>query len=115
MLAQAAKGVGVPLTIDRPETASSKSSVKVRSAAVTQQGMIAEKYSEYADAVSPPLSWDPVTGAQSYVLIMEDPDSLPITPFVHWVAWNIPPSTTSLPEGLQEQERLTLPDGMMQG
>lgn len=115
MLAQAAKGVGVPLTIDRPETASSKSSVKVRSAAVTPQGMIAEKYSEYADAVSPPLSWDPVTGAQSYVLIMEDPDSLPITPFVHWVAWNIPPSTTSLPEGLQEQERLTLPDGMMQG
>jgi Raf kinase inhibitor-like YbhB/YbcL family protein len=115
MLAQAGKGVGVPLTIERPETASSKSSVKVRSTAVTPQGVIAEKYSEYADAVSPPLSWDPVTGAQSYVLIMEDPDSLPITPFVHWVAWNIPPSTTSLPEGLQEQERLALPDGMMQG
>lgn len=114
MKAQAAKGIGVPLAIDRPETAA-RGKLSVRSAAITAQGPIPERYSEYADAVSPPLSWDAVPGAQSYALIMEDPDSLPINPFVHWVAWNIPPSTTSLPEGLQEQERLTLPDGMMQG
>ena len=115
MLAQAAKGVGVPLANDRPETASAQRRIGVRSAVIPPQAMIPERYSEYADAVSPPLSWDAVPGAQSFVLIMEDADSLPINPFVHWVAWNIPPSTTSLPEGLQEQERLTLPDGMMQG
>jgi len=115
MLAQASKGVGVPLTLDRPETAGARGRIAVRSPAIAPQALIPERYSEYADAVSPPLAWDPVPGAQSYVLIMEDPDSLPINPFVHWVAWNIPPSTTSLPEGLQEQERLTLPDGMMQG
>lgn len=115
MLAQTAKGVGVPLTIDRPETASARGRITVRSSAMAPQALIPDRFSEYADAVSPPLAWDPVPGAQSYVLIMEDPDSLPINPFVHWVAWNIPPSTTSLPEGLQEQERLTLPDGMMQG
>lgn len=115
MVAQASKGVGVPLAIDRPETAAARGRITVRSAAIAPGAVIAERYSEYADAVSPPLSWDAVPGAQSYALIMEDPDSLPITPFVHWVAWNIPPSTTSLPEGLQEQERLTMPDGMMQG
>lgn len=115
MEAQSAKGVGVPLAIDRPETAAARGKIVIRSSAIPAQAMIPDRYSEYADGVSPPLSWNAVPGAQSYVLIMEDPDAVPITPFVHWVAWNIPPSTTSLPEGLQEQERLTMPDGMMQG
>ena len=65
--------------------------------------------------MSPPLRWSAVPGAKSYLLVMEDPDAKPITPFVHWVAWNIPAGTTSLPEGLQEQHRLKEPDGMMQG
>lgn len=117
MQAQTSKGIGVPLANDRPETAAQTSGKKIalRSTALRAQALLPERYSEYADAVSPPLAWDAVKGAQSYVLIMEDPDSAPITPFVHWVAWNIPPSTTSLPEGLQEQERLTMPDGMLQG
>lgn len=115
MTKQASQGVGVPLAHQRPETAAATGRITLRSAAITPNATIAERYSEYADGVSPPLSWDAVPGAQSYVLIMEDPDAKPITPFVHWVAWNIPHSTTSLPEGLQEQERLTLPEGMMQG
>ena len=53
--------------------------------------------------------------ARSYALVVEDPDAKTITPFVHWVAWNIPASVTSLPEGVQEQMRLTEPDGLMQG
>ena len=77
--------------------------------------MLPEKHSEYADGVSPPLSWSVVEGALSYAIVMEDPDSKPITPFVHWVAWNIPPTVTSLPEGLQEQPRLTEPEGVLQG
>jgi Raf kinase inhibitor-like YbhB/YbcL family protein len=48
-------------------------------------------------------------------VITEDPDAKPITPFVHWVAWNIPADRTSLPEGLQEQPRLTQPEGVLQG
>ena len=46
---------------------------------------------------------------------MEDPDAAPIKPFVHWLAWNIPPDLQSLPEGLQEQLRLTEPEGLLQG
>jgi Raf kinase inhibitor-like YbhB/YbcL family protein len=115
MTTQASKGVGVPVAINRAETKSARGVVAVRSAAIMPDATIPGKHSEYADAVSPPLSWDAVPGAQSYALIMEDPDALPINPYVHWVAWNIPASTTSLPEGLQEQERLTLPEGMMQG
>ena len=65
--------------------------------------------------VSPPLAWSPVNGAKSYAIIAEDPDAKPIKPFVHWVAWNIPADVTKLPEGVQEQPRLTDPEGMLQG
>ena len=46
---------------------------------------------------------------------MEDPDAKPVTPFVHWVMWNIPANITSVPEGVQEQARLSDPDGVLQG
>jgi Raf kinase inhibitor-like YbhB/YbcL family protein len=56
-----------------------------------------------------------VPGAKSYAVIAEDPDSRPVKPFVHWLAWNIPANVTTLPEGLQEQPRLTEPEGVLQG
>ena len=128
MKRQAQRGIGAPLAKDRSETdardatsaTSAKSAASVASIALTSTAFgpdaaIPRKHSEYADGVSPPLRWSPVPGAKSYVLLAEDPDSKPITPFVHWVAWNIPPEVTSLPEGLQEQERLTEPAGLMQG
>lgn len=111
MESQAAKGIGVPLADRRPET-SAKTKLTVKSSFT---GAIPPKHSEYADGVSPVLSWSPVGGAKSYAIIMEDPDSKPITPFVHWVVWNIPANVTRLPEGLQEQARLTEPEGLMQG
>ncbi|WP_431104691.1 YbhB/YbcL family Raf kinase inhibitor-like protein [Roseateles noduli] len=116
MKRQSQRGVGVPLAKDRPETASrGSSSVELISSAFAPDAAIPAKHSEYADGVSPALSWKAVPGARSYVLIVEDPDAKPITPFVHWVAWNIPANVTALPEGLQEQERLTEPPGLIQG
>ena len=114
MEAQAAKGVGVPLAKDRPET-DANGALKVSSTDFAANGAIPVKQSEYADGVSPALRWDAVPGAISYAIIMEDPDSKPIKPFVHWVAWNIPATVTSLPEGLQEQLRLVEPEGVLQG
>lgn len=117
MKRQAARGVGVPLAKDRPETAAAGGSaaIQVTSPFFGAGEAIPPKHSEYADGVSPKLSWTPVANAKSYVLLAEDPDAKPITPFVHWVAWNIPGNVTTLPEGLQEQDRLTEPAGLMQG
>jgi Raf kinase inhibitor-like YbhB/YbcL family protein len=116
METQAKKGVGVPLAKDRPETKTSgKATLAVKSPTIKHNGPIPAKHSEYADGVSPALSWTAIEGAKSYAIIMEDPDAKPITPFVHWVAWNIPAGVTALPEGLQEQPRLTEPEGLMQG
>jgi Raf kinase inhibitor-like YbhB/YbcL family protein len=114
MEAQASKGVGVPLALTRPETETT-GKVKLSSTSFGPQQAIPQKFSEYADGVSPALRWDPVPHAVSYAIIMEDPDSTPIKPFVHWLAWNIPATVTNLPEGLQEQLRLTEPEGVLQG
>jgi len=119
MEAQASKGVGVPLAKDRPETTPqplpSTHPLVVTSASFAEGGAIPPRHSEYADGVSPSLIWTDVSGAASYAVVMEDPDARPITPFVHWIAWNIPATMTSLPEGLQEQMRLTEPEGVLQG
>jgi Raf kinase inhibitor-like YbhB/YbcL family protein len=45
---------------------------------------------------SPPLRWQRVAGATSYVLVVHDIDA---GDFVHWVAWGIDPGTTELPVG----------------
>lgn len=120
MLQQATRGIGVPLAMDREETrlsspGTARATMTVSSRTVPADGPMPAMHSEYADGVSPSLSWTPVPGAKSYAVIMEDPDAKPVTPFVHWLAWNIPGTVNSLPEGLQEQERLTEPDGVLQG
>ena len=43
---------------------------------------------------------------------MDDPDA-PAGTWVHWVLWNVAPSTTSLPEGVPKSEQLD--DGSQQG
>lgn len=114
MKTQADKGSGVPLALSRPET-DTESRLSLSSDSFAANGSIPQKHSEYADGVSPTLTWATVPNAVSYAIIMEDPDASPIKPFVHWVAWNIPGTVEGLPEGLQEQLRLVEPEGVLQG
>jgi Raf kinase inhibitor-like YbhB/YbcL family protein len=81
-------------------------------------GVIPDKYTQKAgaNAVSPALSWSQVPmGTQSFALIMHDPEpvlnrsaKMDIT---HWVIWNIPGTSSGLPEGVPAGE---LPDGSRQ-
>jgi Raf kinase inhibitor-like YbhB/YbcL family protein len=112
MQQQAARGSGVPIASARPET-EARTRMEVTSTSFAAGAPMPERLSEYADGTSPALAWSPVVGATSYVLVAEDPDARPVTPFVHWLAWNIVP--TQLPEGLQKGLRLTAPPGLMQG
>lgn len=87
--------------------------LQVSSGAFEPGGEIPVQYSCHGDNLSPPLAWSGVTqGIYSLALVMDDPDSQP-PGFVHWVLYNIPPSTTSLPEGVAAEA--TLPDGSLQG
>lgn len=114
MLRQANAGSGVPIA-NRREEIQAMGSLTIASQNFIANGAIPLRNSEYAEGVSPQLSWSPVPGAVSYAVVLEDPDSHPITPFVHWLAWNIPTAVTTLPEGLQEQPRLTEPYGVLRG
>jgi len=51
---------------------------------------------------SPALAWnDAPANAKSFVLIMHDPDAPMPGGFTHWVLFDMPASTKSLPEGFQ--------------
>jgi len=48
---------------------------------------------------SPEISWTGTpAGTREFALICDDPDAPGDRPFVHWVVYNIPPTTTSLRE-----------------
>src|SRR5436190_4523619 len=82
-------------------------------------GVIPDKYTQAAGptAPSPALSWSQVPpGTQTFVLLMHDPE--PAIPaksskmdVTHWLIWNIPGTSTGLPEGVMAGD---LPDGSRQ-
>ena len=81
-------------------------------------GIIPDKYTQKAGpmAVSPALSWSQVPmGTQSFVLLLHDPEPVlqrgSRMDVTHWLAWNIPGTSTGLPEGVGMGE---LPDGTRQ-
>ena len=77
------------------------------SSAFQPGGTIPSKYTCEGDDISPPLAIDSVpAGAKSLALIMDDPDApdpkAPKRVWVHWVVYNLPPDTKSLPENAGE-------------
>jgi Raf kinase inhibitor-like YbhB/YbcL family protein len=76
-------------------------------------GKIPKQYTCDGQDLSPELTWsNPPAGTQSFALIMDDPDA-PSGTFTHWIVWDIPPSTTALPEGTAKEQSLS--DGTRQG
>jgi Raf kinase inhibitor-like YbhB/YbcL family protein len=80
-------------------------------------GVIPDKFTQKVpDAVSPELKWSQVPmGTQSFVLLLHDPEPVlqksSRTDVLHWLVWNIPATSTGLPEGVKPGE---LPDGTRQ-
>jgi Raf kinase inhibitor-like YbhB/YbcL family protein len=99
-----------PLAYQRDETQTS-GKLTLTSEAFLPGAAIPVHYSAYDDGVSPPLAW---TGApadtRSFVLLVEDPDATSAKPYVHWMAWNIAPERSSLPEAVAAAA-----PGMVQG
>ncbi len=112
LLAQVSAGSGVPLALQRLGKAAW---LRPTSPAFVTGQPLPPRFSAYHDDVSPPLAWEPVKNARSYVLLMEDPDAANVKPFVHWVAYNIPAQTQALAEGLPTDPKLLKPAGMLQG
>ena len=87
------------------------------SSSFTDGGIIPDKYTQAVPApISPALAWtNAPAGTQSFTLIMHDPDTAPghnSTDILHWMAFNIPATVLSLPEGVPTTPALA--DGTVQ-
>lgn len=72
--------------------------MKITSPAFSANQEIPEKYSCKGKGVNPGLKVEGIpSGTRSLALIVDDPDA-PRGTFVHWVVYNIPPSTADIRE-----------------
>ncbi len=87
--------------------------VRISSSAFEDGDPIPVRYTCDGEDVSPPLAWDGAPhGTLSLALICDDPDA-PVGTWVHWVIFNIPADSRSLPEGVLLAE--SGPGGSVQG
>ena len=87
--------------------------LKITSPAFDDGGIMPARFTCEGQDFSPPLAWSGVPGGtQSLVLIIDDPDApdpkAPRMTWVHWLLYDLPPSSTGLPEGAS-------PDGLPSG
>jgi Raf kinase inhibitor-like YbhB/YbcL family protein len=84
----------------------------ITSPAINADGWIDPIYSANGDNVSPAVSWTAVLEAESFALVVEDPDAPRDKPFVHWLMWDIPGTATGLDRGVGPDNA---PQGAIQG
>ena len=89
----------------------------ISSPAFANAGEIPRQYTCEGKDISPPLEWSGVPQtAKSLVLIVDDPDApdpkAPKTTWVHWLLYNLPTTSTGLPEGARSTD---LPKGTGEG
>lgn len=89
--------------------------LKLESPDFAHMGEIPKRCTCDGDDAAPALNWSNLpAGTQSLALIADDPDApdpaAPKLVWVHWVLYNIPPSSTGLAAGAKK-----LPAGTLQG
>lgn len=91
------------------------STVQITSPSFAHLDAIPRVFTCQGDDASPALVFARVPeGAKSLVLVVDDPDApdpaAPKRTWVHWVLYNLPPTTDGLPQAVR-----TLPAGTLQG
>lgn len=101
----------------QPVNDASAAALTVTSPDFSQGEPIPKKYTCQGENISPALAWStPPAGAKSLALLVEDPDA-PGGIWVHWIAYNIPPTASSLDEGASAAKaaKFNLPENTLQG
>lgn len=109
--AHAPAHAGAPITILKVHPYEG-AGIAVVSDAIDVDGRIDPVFSADGDNVSPPLGWNEVLEAETFVLIVEDPDAPGDKPFVHWMRWNIPGKLDTLPRNIA---KTAFPKGELEG
>jgi Raf kinase inhibitor-like YbhB/YbcL family protein len=89
----------------------------LRSPAFEDGAEIPARHTCQGEDLSPALTWAGVpAGTRSLALVVDDPDApdpaAPVTTWVHWLLYDLPPDAAGLPEGVA---RAALPPGTREG
>jgi Raf kinase inhibitor-like YbhB/YbcL family protein len=99
--------------VQSPAQKQAEVKLQLTSASFEADSALPAKYTCDGADVSPALAWnEPPTGTQSFALVVDDPDS-PQKTVIHWLIYDLPPTTRALPEGVPTKAKL--PDGSRQG
>ena len=95
--------------------ASTLTAISLSSTAFANNAKIPVEFTCDGADQSPPLSWEGAPNkTAAFALIVEDPDA-PGGTFMHWVLYDMPAATHSLPRGLPKDATLTSLGGAKQG
>lgn len=87
----------------------------VKNGAKSSKEMEANVFGCTGQNMSPSLKWTGApAGAKSFALNLYDPDAPTGSGFWHWIAFNIPVSTTSLPKNAGDVKEKLMPEGVIQ-
>ena len=89
--------------------------VVVTSPAVDVEGRLDPVHAHAGDDTSPALVWNMVPDAQSWAVIVQDPDAPRTELPLHWAVWDLPAASTGLPQGIEKTARPATPQGAVQG
>jgi len=82
----------------------SPAAIQLTSPAFSHGQPIPKKHTGEGADLSPALAWTgSPAAAKSFALLVDDPDA-PVGDWVHWLLYNIPGPTTSLPEGIAAKD-----------
>jgi Raf kinase inhibitor-like YbhB/YbcL family protein len=101
-------------------SAASGKGMKLTSPQIKQGGKIANEqvfkgFGCTGDNISPALSWSGAPAkTKSFAVSMYDPDAPTGSGWWHWVVFNIPAGTTSLPKGAGDPTKNLMPQGAIQ-
>src|SRR5262252_6502399 len=89
---------------DKPSTQGVVMNLQITSTAFADGQPIPAKFTCDSSDVSPALAWTGAPAkAKSFALIADDPDA-PVGTWVHWVIYDLPAETTTLPENVAKSQ-----------
>ncbi len=100
--------------ISRKEDIKMDNTLNITSSAFKNKDYIPSKYTGQGKDISIPLEFNNIDEGKSIAIIMDDPDA-PFGTFTHWLIWNIPISTTKIPENISTDNVVSSLGGAIQG
>lgn len=114
--AQSTAPTAAPRAAARPAARFALTSPDLAPGARIGERHVANTFGCSGQNVSPALAWRGApTGTKSYAVTVYDPDAPTGSGWWHWVAYNIPATTTALPAGAGDARGTGMPTGSVQG